>query len=90
MNLREWMISHFVRTLVHRGLVGGKPLNLGNSCYMQGPRRRGRIAIESPVALQPVPPAKLDISRDLCIFLSGFVTAILFIFWILFDTFYVD
>ena len=49
-----------------------------------GARARGRVAAESPLALQPVPRSPPAYRRELCSFVTGFFTAVaLFIFWIL-------
>ena len=58
-------------------------LNLRVGCPMRA-RDRGRKAIESPVVLRPV-PVKTCVSRELLIFAAGFASALLWLFWWLFD-----
>ena len=49
-----------------------------------GARARGRVAAESPLALQPVPRSPPAYRRELCSFVTGFFTAVaLFFYWIL-------
>ena len=50
-----------------------------------GPRERGRVAVKSPLALQPVPVSHPHFGRDLCCFGTGFLAACLFILWCLLD-----
>ena len=48
-----------------------------------GPRQRGRVAANSPLALQPVPPSSPNRGRELCCFFSGFTTAFIAILYFL-------
>ena len=56
-----------------------------------GARERGRVAASSPVVLCPVPatPAGLRF-RDCNFFFAGFITAVIFIWWLLFGIVHVD
>ena len=54
------------------------------ACSYMGARARGRIAISSPVVLQPVPVAQPRLGgRELLIFGCGFFTAICWILWLI-------
>ena len=55
-----------------------------------GARARGRVAFSSPLALQPVPVSSACLQRDCSFFVSGFLCAVIFIWWILFGIAYVD
>ena len=72
------------------GWVVGDLSSLRGFLPYMGPRRRGRVAISSPVVLQPAPSASSVCGRDLCCFALGFVAAILVISILLWPDVHVD
>ena len=64
--------------------VGTPSILEGDLPYM-GLRERGRVAISCPVVLQPAPVSTFRCFKVSATFLSGFVTAFLWIVWLLWD-----
>ena len=78
------MIRH-ICNVTFKWAGGGSPLiNWEGDFARMGARARGAIAISSPVTLLPkaVPVWTIG-SWELCIFCTGFLTAVLLIVWIL-------
>ena len=56
-----------------------------------GARERGRVAASSPVVLCPVPVAPVRVTlRDCTFFCAGFISALAFIWWLIFGVVHVD
>lgn len=56
-----------------------------------GARARGRVAVSAPLALRPVPVASAQTGiRDFLVFSSGFISACIWILWLLFGVVHVD
>jgi len=64
---------------------------LDRGCSYMGARARGRVAVSAPLALRPVPVASAQIGiRDFLVFSSGFISACILIWWLLFGVVHVD
>ena len=61
------------------------PHILGEICPYMGLTERGRVAIASPVVLQPAPVVTISLRSFALIFISGFFTAVCWIVWLLWD-----
>ena len=60
-------------------------------CPYMGARERGRVAASAPLALRPVPVASTQFGiRDFLVFSSGFISACICIWWLLFGVVNVD
>ena len=56
-----------------------------------GAQARGRVAFDSPLALRPVPVVRSQFGiRDFLVFSSGFISACIWIVWLLLEVVHVD